>query len=103
MSDFGGAIKKRDSFDIAVLGVPFDGKSSFMKGTSAGPEAIRKASTGEAINAWTELGVDLEEELIITDLGDVDVTGDFFSVSSRLESLLSKISLNFGSQTSPTP
>lgn len=85
MSDFGGAVKENNTFDIAILGVPYDGKSSYLKGPSKGPQAIRAASTGEAINAWTELGINLEDAVTIVDLGDVDVAGNFSDFSARIE------------------
>jgi arginase len=85
MSDFGGAIRKSAKYDIAIIGVPYDGKSCYLRGASKGPEAIRAASTGKAINAWTELGVNLEEEVVMVDLGNVDVSGDFQAISSRIE------------------
>lgn len=85
MSDFGGAVKENDTYNIAILGVPYDGKSSYLKGPSKGPQAIRAASTGEAINAWTELGINLEDAVTIVDLGDVDVAGDFSDISVRVE------------------
>ncbi len=85
MTDFGGSLKKSEVFDFALLGVPFDEKSSFQKGAARGPEAIRRASTGEAINAWTELGVDLETEAVVVDRGDVDTSGSFPEVFRRIE------------------
>lgn len=85
MSDFGGAVKENNTYDIAILGVPYDGKSSYLRGTSKGPQAIRTASTGEAINAWTELGINLEDAVSIVDLGDVDVAGNFTEISARVE------------------
>jgi len=85
MSDFGGAVKENNTYDIAILGVPYDGKSSYLRGTSKGPQAIRTASTGEAINAWTELGINLEDAVSIVDLGDVDVAGNFTEISVRVE------------------
>ncbi len=85
MSDFGGAVKESKTYDIAILGVPYDGKSSYLKGPSKGPRAIREASTGKAINAWTELGVNLEDAATVVDLGDVDITGNFFEISERVE------------------
>jgi arginase len=91
MSDFGGAVKESPNYDIAILGVPYDGKSSYLKGPSEGPRAIRAASTVEAINAWTELGINLEEDVTIVDLGDVDATGDFASVSERVETRVGEI------------
>ncbi len=85
MSDFGGAIKESAKYDIAIIGVPYDGKSCYLKGASKGPEAIRAASTGKAINPWTELGVNLEEEVVMVDLGNMDVSGDFQTIASRIE------------------
>ena len=86
MSYFGGAIKKSEIYDVAVLGVPYDGKSSFLRGPAKGPQAIREAWTDEEQSAWTELRIDLEKALTMVDLGDLDVTGQFSEVSSRIES-----------------
>ncbi|MBE0460601.1 MAG: agmatinase [Candidatus Aminicenantes bacterium] len=85
MTDFGGAIKKSREFDVALLGVPFDKKASYLRGAALGPQAIRAASTSKAINEWTEYGVNLEKETTWVDLGDVDVTGEFLEVFSRIE------------------
>lgn len=91
MSDFGGALKKSSKFDVALIGVPFDDKSCFLRGAAKGPEAIRAASTSKAINPWTELGVNLEEDLDMVDFGDVDATGDFRQVFSRIEEKVSAV------------
>lgn len=85
MTDFGGSIKQTQEFDFAIFGIPFDEKSCYMKGAAKGPQAIRAASTGDAINPWTESGVNLEEEANIVDLGDIEVTGSFWDVFSRTE------------------
>ncbi|HPW17907.1 MAG TPA: agmatinase [Candidatus Aminicenantes bacterium] len=79
MTDFGGALKplsENPDYKIAVLGVPFDEKSSYLRGAAGGPAAIRAVSTGKCYCAWTELGVDLEADTALVDLGDVDVSGD---------------------------
>lgn len=91
MTDFGGAIKKSKEFDVALLGVPFDEKSCYLRGAALGPQAIRAASTSKAISAWTEYGVDLEKETTWVDLGDVNVTGEFFEVFSRIETSVLEI------------
>lgn len=91
MTDFGGAIKQSQEYNIAIIGIPFDEKSCYLRGASKGPQAIRAASTGKAINPWTELGANLEEDVILIDLGDVDVSGDFFDVFSRIEENIFKI------------
>ncbi|MDW7759921.1 MAG: agmatinase [Acidobacteriota bacterium] len=79
MTDFGGAkkpIEEHPDYAIAVLGVPFDEKSSYLRGAWGGPRAIRAVSTGKCYCAYTELGVDLEADTVLVDLGDVDVSGD---------------------------
>ncbi len=91
MTDFGGAVKKTREYEFAILGIPFDEKSSFLKGAAKGPRAIREASSEEAINAWTESGIDLEEETTIADLGDIDVSGSFKEVFSRIEKKIREI------------
>ena len=91
MTDFGGALKKSLDYDIAIIGIPFDEKSCYLRGASKGPRAIREASTGKAINPWTELGVNLEEEAVLVDLEDIDVTGDFRDVFSRVEEKIFEI------------
>jgi len=85
MTDFGGAIQKGPDCDVVIIGIPYDDKSSYLKGPAKGPQAIREASTSKMINAWTELGVDLESEIRMTDLGDLDVSGHFLEVFSRIE------------------
>ncbi len=71
MTDFGGALVKADKYDFALLGIPFDEKSSYMRGAAEGPAAFRRASTGEAINSYTETGWDLREDTVLVDKGDV--------------------------------
>jgi len=85
LTDFGGAVKQTQEYDIAIVGIPFDEKSCYLRGASKGPQAIRAASTGKAINPWTELGANLEKDGVLADLGDVDVSGDFLNVFSRIE------------------
>ena len=85
MTDFGGAVKQTQEYDIAIVGIPFDEKSCYLRGASKGPQAIRAASTGKAINPWTELGANLEKDGVLADLGDVDVSGNFLNVFSRIE------------------
>ncbi|MBN2246163.1 MAG: agmatinase [Candidatus Aminicenantes bacterium] len=95
MTDFGGALQKRDDFDFALLGIPYDGKSSYRQGPALGPQAIREAATSAAMNAWTELGVNLETDAVVADLGDVDVSGDYNGIFERIQdSVLSILNKN---------
>jgi len=91
MTDFGGAVKQSQEFEFAIIGVPFDDKSCYLKGAAEGPQAIRAASTGKAINPWTELGVNLEEETTLVDLGNMDVTGDASEIFARIEKRIFEI------------
>ncbi len=91
MTDFGGAVKQSQEFEFAIIGVPFDEKSCYLKGAAKGPPAIRDASTGKAINPWTELGVNLEEETILVDLGDMDVGGEASEIFTKIEEGIFKI------------
>jgi len=84
MDHFGGAVRDGDCFEIAVIGVPFDEKSSYMRGAAGGPEAIRAAADGAAVNSWTELGVDLKTDIKLVDRGDIDIKGNFQEVFSRI-------------------
>ena len=44
---------------VALLGVAYDGSSSFRRGAANAPPLIREALLSEAGNSWTEGGVDL--------------------------------------------
>jgi arginase len=94
MSDFAGALKSvadRPDYRLAVIGVPFDEKSSYLRGAAAGPAAIRAASTGKCYNPCTELGVDLETDTVLVDLGDVDTSGDVDKTFLRTEQAVARI------------
>lgn len=94
MTDFGGAIRKGPDCDVAIIGIPYDDKSSYLKGPAKGPQAIREASTSKMINAWTELGVNIETDIKMTDLGDLDVSGHFLEVFSRIEEKIGAVLSN---------
>jgi len=94
MTDFGGALKdlkEHPEFKLAIIGVPFDEKSSYLRGAAEGPAAIRRVSTGKCYNPDTELGVDLAEETVLVDLGDVDTSGDMLKTFSEIEKRISEI------------
>ncbi|HEX9901461.1 MAG TPA: agmatinase [Acidobacteriota bacterium] len=91
MTDFGGAIRHSEEFEIALLGIPYDAKSSYLRGAAQGPAAIRAASTDLAINEFTEKAVNLELDTVMVDLGDVDVSGEYAQVAARVESAVGRI------------
>lgn len=45
--------------NLVVVGVPWDVTSSYRRGASAGPNAIRRATDGRLFNRFTEPGADL--------------------------------------------
>ncbi|SVE24889.1 uncharacterized protein METZ01_LOCUS477743, partial [marine metagenome] len=55
-----------------VLGIPFDDRSSFLKGASKGPKAIRKALNSPSANLSTESGYDLGSSDGWHDMGNID-------------------------------
>ena len=91
MTDFGGAVRDSSRYDLAIIGVPFDEKSSYLRGAAGGPSAIRASSTGKARNPVTELGVDLEHDAVLTALGDVDTSGDVDKTFLRIETAVASV------------
>jgi arginase len=59
----------------ALLGIPFDGQSSYLRGAAEAPAKIREALGCEASNQWTETGVDLGVQGIYADAGDLALAG----------------------------
>ena len=57
---------------IALIGLPFDARSSFMRGPAEAPSLIREALYSDARNLATESGHDLGSGSLMLDLGDLD-------------------------------
>ena len=51
---------------IALLGVPYDGASSYQRGAAKAPPAIRAALRHESSNSWSESLVDTAAPGFIT-------------------------------------
>jgi agmatinase len=60
---------------VALLGVCYDGSSSYLRGTAGAPPVIRQALWSEAGNPWTELGIDLSTAAL-DDEGDLAPAAD---------------------------
>lgn len=56
---------------VALLGVRYDGSSSYLRGAAEAPPAIREALWSDAGNPWTETGVDLSTSAL-DDEGDLE-------------------------------
>jgi arginase len=58
-----------------LLGIPFDGESSYLRGSGDAPGKIRAALRCDAANMWTELGVDVGADGAFEDAGDLEIAG----------------------------
>src|SRR5258708_33889860 len=68
-----------------LLGLPYDGSSSFLKGTAAAPPLIRQALHSPAGNPWTETGVDLGADGALGDAGDVPLGSSAADARTKIE------------------
>lgn len=73
-----------------ILGIPFDGQSSFLRGAADAPPKIREAMACDASNQWTELGVDLGAPGSYEDAGDLSFTENdaFAAIEARVGALI---------------
>lgn len=56
---------------VAMIGIPSDENSSFMKGSAKAPAKIREIMYNGSSNSFSELGVNIEEENVFCDCGDL--------------------------------
>ncbi len=78
-------VRRAGDFDVAVLGAPFDGGTTYRPGARFGPQGIRRISALYGPYSF-ELGVDLRESLTICDLGDI------FTIPANIEKTFDQIS-----------
>ncbi len=77
MGDFESKVQRLQKSEVAVVGVPLDENSSFLRGAAFAPSKIREALVEGSSNMSTELNVDLKSNSEWHDLGDLDLgTGD---------------------------
>jgi arginase len=70
---------------VALLGVAYDGSSSFRRGSANAPPLIREALWSEAGNSWSETGIDLRA-------GGIEDDGDLvFGVGESADRVRSMI------------
>lgn len=60
--------------DLALLGIPFDENSSFMRGAAEAPAKIREALFSGAANLCAESGLDLSTDSRFHDAGDLNLS-----------------------------
>jgi agmatinase len=68
---------------ISVLGIPFDGNSSFMAGAAQAPARIREAFHSSSSNYFTESGTDLQNHTGWRDAGDLTFGTTHFAETIR--------------------
>ena len=69
-----------------LIGVPWDGSSSFMRGAAGAPPRIREALWSASSNSWTETGVDLSAPGALDDAGDLELSDDAAEARAAIES-----------------
>jgi agmatinase len=76
-------------YDVAIVGVPFDGGTTYRPGTRFGPQGIRKISALYTPYNY-EIGVDLREQMTMCDAGDI------FTIPANIEKTFDQISKGIG-------
>lgn len=76
-------------FTIALVGIPFDRKSSFLQGAALAPARIRAALHNGAGNSWTELGANPLDDPRFIDQGDLSIA-DYPEIYPQIAALLAK-------------
>ncbi len=78
--------------DVAVLGLPSDEHSSFLRGSALAPARIRQVLYSGASNLSAENGIDLGSETRFHDLGDLDFEGvdTFQAIEASVRQVLAR-------------
>lgn len=76
LSFFGATTTKNTEANLAVIGIPWDASSSFQRGSASAPQYIRKATSAQLYNPYTEDLVNLKDKWQIFDWGDIEAPDD---------------------------
>jgi len=76
----------------AILGIPFDANSSWLRGPAGAPPIIRVAFNSSSSNSWTETGMDLSPAGTYCDAGDLKFTFEepFTCIERKVGELLDR-------------
>ena len=80
-------LKQSGWHKIAVVGIPYDANSSFMRGSAEAPPLIRKALFSDSSNLWTESGIDLGADGVLLDVGDLELNNEDDPLNAIEESI----------------
>ena len=75
---------------IAIVGIPLDQNSSFMKGAAHGPDAIRLAFHSPSTNYSAESGRNIGKQPACEDLGDLELKNYPDDIEKSIDQLLKK-------------
>ena len=78
---------------IALVGIPYDAHSSYLKGPAKAPPLIREAYHSTASNYWCEAVTDIAEEGVLEDRGDIDLSSaqePIDTIEEQINSIVSK-------------
>jgi len=78
-------VREVGRYDAAIMGVPFDGGTTYRPGTRFGPQGMRRISALYTPYNY-EMGVDLREQMTLCDAGDV------FTIPANIEKTFDQIS-----------
>jgi len=76
--------------DIAMVGLPFDDFSSFLKGPAKAPDEIRKLLNSGAMNWCSESGIDLEKAGVLKDIGNITPISHPNDIVSPIAEIINK-------------
>jgi arginase len=72
--------------NIALVGIPYDSKSSFMRGPSTAPQKIRECLYSNSTNMFAENGLSIQND-IIKDHGDIEIN-NYFEIADTIGKFL---------------
>ena len=78
---------------VHLIGIAYDAKSSFMRGSAKAPDAIRQVLHDGSSNFWTEKGIDLNATIDFVDQGNIS-SDDYHQLPQLISELYSKDSPN---------
>jgi arginase len=76
---------------VSLLGIPYDGNSSYLRGPALAPPLIRKALNSDSTNMWTEDGIDLGQPGIFHDAGDLNLPAESFAAFANIEKAVAEV------------
>ncbi len=72
---------------LNILGLPFDDKSTFKKGSAKAPQKIREVLHDGSSNYMSETGFDITVDTKLNDLGDL-IIDDYLAISTQINEIV---------------